>query len=82
MELRQEMTSPFLEKIYHEAQAIATSECKNALVANACVYLGGTIPDDILRRIEGQQDVARLMRWAFFVGRSSSFDKLRTLLDS
>ena len=49
-------------------------------------YIGGLmgsgIPKDISKRIDSEQDYARLRGWARAIGRASSFDELRTLLDA
>lgn len=73
-------TSPFLDEIYLEGRTSGLMQCRAELIATVRSRIGSTIPDDILRRIEGEQDFARLMRWFAATRDASSFDELRGLL--
>ena len=75
-------TSPYLDEIAFEVRSNALTQCKEELLASTRTRLGSTIPDDILQRIRGERDFARLIRWSISLGGASSFDELRTLLDS
>ena len=75
-------TSAFLEEIVFETRSDDLTQCKEELIASTRTRLGSTIPDDILQRIRGERDFARLIRWSISLGRASSFDELRTLLDT
>ena len=72
-------TSAFLEEIAREGEARGS---KRILVNLIGGRLGPKIPADILSRIEGEQDFSRMSRWANVISNVSSFDELRTLLDS
>ena len=74
--------SPYLEEVAFEARSDALSRCKGELIASARTRLGSTIPEDLLGRIEAERDFGRLIRWSISLGRASSFDELRALLDS
>ena len=72
-------TSPYLDEIAQEGEVRGRKRTLTDVIGGR---LGQQIPDDILSRIEGEQDFARLRRWSTVIANVSSFDELRTLLDS
>lgn len=43
---------------------------------------GMAVPKDLTKRLESEPDREHLRRWIPFILKASSFDELRTLLDS
>ena len=68
-------TSPYLEDVAREAQS-------KLLTAVIGARIGPAIPDDIRHRIESERDFARVVRWTTDLYRISSFDELRTFLNT
>ena len=72
-------TSPYLDEIAREVRVQTRKEMLIEVIGG---HLGQEIPHDILSRIEHEQDLPRLKRWSTVIANVSSFDELRTLLDT
>jgi len=72
-------TSPFLDEIVQETKGRTG---RQMLAATICARLGTSIPEDIRKRIGAEQDFDRMLRWNLAIPGLSSFDELRTLLDT
>ena len=72
-------TSPFLDEIAREAQGRGGRQMVTAMI---CARLGTSIPEDIRKRITSEKDFDRMLRWNLAIPDLSSFDDLRTLMDT
>ncbi len=76
-------TSPFLDEIAREAtQANDGRRGRQMVMAMISARLGASIPEDIRKRITTEQDFDRMLQWSLAIPNLSSFDDLRTLMDT
>jgi hypothetical protein len=71
--------SPYLMEVAQEAEDRRGRQMVTAMI---CAQLGTSIPEDIRKRIGAEQDFDRMLRWNLAIPGLSSFDDLRTLLDT
>lgn len=71
--------SPYLEEVARETEG---RRGRQMLTATIVSRLGKAIPEDIRKRIGSEADFDRMLQWNLAIPDLSSFDELRTLLDT